>query len=86
MIPFSAIRKRSIVAVRHPDLVDTVRVYLKGAPEFIINKCTRTFGLDGNKAPLTDFQLNYILSDIVSKEFTIKGYRSLAFAYKDMTV
>ena len=86
MIPFSAIRKRSIVAMRHPDLEDTVRVYLKGAPELIINKCTRTFGLDGNNAPLTDWQLNYILNDIVSKEFTTKGYRAMAFAYKDMNI
>lgn len=48
-IPFSSIRKRSIVAVRHPDMDDVVRIYVKGAPEFIITKCSRTFGVDGNK-------------------------------------
>ena len=39
-IPFSSDRKRSVVALRHPDLEDTIRVYVKGAPEYIINKCT----------------------------------------------
>jgi magnesium-transporting ATPase (P-type) len=54
IIPFSSIRKRSVVAVRHPDLEDTVRVYVKGAPEYIVHKCTRTFGVDGKKTSMTD--------------------------------
>jgi len=49
-IPFSTIRKRSVVAVRHPDMEDIVRVFVKGAPEYIVPKCTKTFGVDGNKA------------------------------------
>ena len=64
---------------------DIVRVYVKGAPEYIVHKCTRTFGVDGNKIPMSDDQLNYILSNIISKEFTTKGFRTLAFAYKDMS-
>jgi magnesium-transporting ATPase (P-type) len=65
---------------------DVVRVYIKGAAEFILPKCVRTFGVDGNKQPMADDQLDYILTNIISKEFTTKGYRVLAFAYKDMSL
>lgn len=34
---------------------------------------------------MTDDQLTYILDEILYKEFTKKGYRTLAFAYKDMS-
>lgn len=54
IVPFSTIRKRSIVAVRHPDMEDIVRIYIKGAPEYIIHKCDKTFGVDGNKQPMSD--------------------------------
>jgi magnesium-transporting ATPase (P-type) len=47
VIPFSSIRKRSITAVRHPDRDDIVRVYIKGAPEFISHNCSRTYDVDG---------------------------------------
>lgn len=63
-----------------------IRVYVKGAPEYIVTKCSRTFGVSGDKIPMTDEELNYILSDIISKEFTTKGLRVLACAYKDMTL
>lgn len=46
-IPFSTLRKRSVTAVRHPDNEGVVRVYVKGAPEIVIPKCTRTFDIDG---------------------------------------
>jgi len=44
---------------------ETVRVYVKGAPEYVINKCVKTFEVDGSKTHLTDEQLNYILSDVI---------------------
>lgn len=44
---FSTIRKRSLVAMKHPELDNTVRVYLKGAPEIVLEKCTHFFGPTG---------------------------------------
>ena len=35
-IPFDTKRKLSMIVVEHPELEDTVRVYVKGAPEFIL--------------------------------------------------
>jgi magnesium-transporting ATPase (P-type) len=60
VIPFSTIRKRTITAVRHPEREDTIRIYIKGAPELITPKCTRTFEVDGRIVPMNDEQLNYI--------------------------
>lgn len=39
MIPFSPFRKRMLVAYR-PDDSDTIRVVIKGAPEFVMPLCT----------------------------------------------
>jgi len=44
---FSTIRKRSLVALKHPDQEGVVRVYLKGAPEAVLNKCTHFYGPTG---------------------------------------
>jgi len=38
-IPFDNKLKRSIVAVELPDLEDTVRIYVKGAPENVVENC-----------------------------------------------
>lgn len=84
VIPFSTIRKRMLTAVRHPDHDDFVRVYIKGAPEVIVAKCSRTFHVDGKVIPMEDSQTNYILNDILIEKFTTAGYRTIAFAYKDI--
>lgn len=33
---------------------DIIRVYVKGASEFVIPKCVKTFEVDGSKTHLTD--------------------------------
>jgi magnesium-transporting ATPase (P-type) len=86
VIPFSTIRKRSLTAVRHPDNDDFVRIYIKGAPEIVVSKCSRTFHVDGKVIPMDDDQTNYILNDILIQKFTTAGYRTLAFAYKDLPI
>jgi magnesium-transporting ATPase (P-type) len=65
---------------------DIVRVYVKGAPEVVISKCVKTFEVDGSKTHLTDEQQNYIFEDVIFQQFTSKALRTLAFAYKDMTI
>ena len=86
VIPFSTLRKRSLTAVRHPDHDDFVRVYMKGAPEIVVTKCTRTYHIDGKVIPLDDSQSMYILNDILIQKFTTAGYRTLAFGYKDIAL
>jgi magnesium-transporting ATPase (P-type) len=65
---------------------DTVRVYVKGAPEYFLHKCVKTYSEDGSKNHMTDEQLNYIQTDVISNNFTSKGLRVLAFAYRDLSI
>jgi magnesium-transporting ATPase (P-type) len=86
VVPFSSSRKRSVTAINHPDNEGLVRVFVKGAPEIVVAKCTRTFDIDGKQIPLLDGQINYILNDILIQKFTTVGFRTIAFAYKDFPV
>ena len=47
MIPFNSELKRMLVAVRHPDDEDLVRVFVKGAPEIVVRLCEKTIEEDG---------------------------------------
>jgi Ca2+ transporting ATPase len=38
-IPFDAVTKKMTIAMQHPDNEDVVRVYVKGAPEYVIDNC-----------------------------------------------
>jgi magnesium-transporting ATPase (P-type) len=62
-----------------------VRVYVKGAPEYVINKCQSTIGENGRKVALDEEQLNRILTNVIHDEFTTKGLRAIAFAYRDLS-
>ena len=83
-IPFSTIRKKSVVAMQHPNAAEIIRVYVKGAPEYIVNKCTKTLGHDGRPAIMNEQEYNYIMNDIIYQNFTTKGLRVIALAYKDI--
>jgi Ca2+-transporting ATPase len=72
--------------MRHPLYQDLIRVYVKGAPEMIVGKCTKTYDVDGRTAAMSPDQYNYIMNDIIHQKFTTQGLRAIAFAYKDFTV
>lgn len=77
-------RKMQLVAVRHPDMNDTIRIYMKGAPEKVLAKCKKNIGVDGEKVHMDDGQLDYIKNDIVTNQYAMKGYRPIVYAYKDI--
>lgn len=85
MIPFSAIRKKSVVAMQLPE-TEVVRVYVKGAPEYLIRKCTKVLSEDGSPTNMTDEDIQTLLNNVLYTEYTSKGYRGLGFAYKDYTL
>lgn len=62
-----------------------MRVYVKGAPESVVNKCKFTIGIDSRKVALDDEELGHILKDVIYQEFTTKGLRTIAFAYRDLS-
>lgn len=42
-VPFNSKLKRSITAIQLPDMQDTVRIFIKGAPEIIVRNCKNHF-------------------------------------------
>lgn len=53
MIPFNSKRKKACTVIRHPDNKSLVRVFLKGAPEFVISYCDKQFNQNGDIVDLT---------------------------------
>jgi len=85
-VPFSSTLKKSIIAIKHPELYDTVRVYVKGAPELVLPNCLKHFDEAGT---LMDFDAGsraYLEENIMKNQMTTKGLRVIAFSYNDMTV
>lgn len=82
--PFSTEKKASLIAIKHPDMVNRVRVYRKGAPENIFEKCTTFFTETGEQKNMTDqSDLSYFTDQILSPQMTQKGMRAIAFSYRD---
>lgn len=54
IIPFNSKRKRACTAVRHPFDQNKVRVFLKGAPEIVIDYCTKMINEQGEEVELTE--------------------------------
>ena len=46
-IPFNSARKRACTAINHPDKPGTIRVFVKGAPEMVIELCDQFIDADG---------------------------------------
>lgn len=79
--PFNSIKKRSATAVEHPTQPGKVVIYLKGAPEVIIDMCQYIQGATGIQ------QLNPDLTVEIRKEVSSmasKPLRVIAFAYHVM--
>jgi magnesium-transporting ATPase (P-type) len=83
-IPFNSARKRACTAINHPDLPNTVRVFVKGAPEMVIELCDQYFDVNGEAQELGHTKKEYILNSIIRDTFAVKAYRTLLIAYTDM--
>jgi magnesium-transporting ATPase (P-type) len=84
-VPFSSKLKKSIIAIRHPGLHDTVRVYVKGAPEVVVPNCNFTYG-EGpqpDKLQMTDEDRNKIFEHF--GEMTSHAMRCIALSYCDLS-
>ena len=82
-VPFDSKLKRSIVAVQHPGMTETVRIYVKGAPEIVIDHCKSHYDSQGNKVPLSENE-KFLLQVQMDDGMTSKGFRAMAFSYCDM--
>lgn len=62
-----------------------VRVFLKGAPEIVINYCTTYFDKDGTQQELAEEIKQKILDEVVTDTFAKKAYRTLMICARDIT-
>jgi len=88
MIPFSSDRKRMTVAYQLPGDDQTVRVVVKGAPEYIIPVCTKE--LDSSNDP-NEFEGDGAHGDnhletIVSETIAKKRQKPVTYAYRDFNL
>lgn len=80
--PFSSDEKFSVAAM---EIDGKVRVYIKGAPEEILKKCSYKFHANGTQVDLEETDFNFILGDIAARTFSKKdGLRVLALSYVDL--
>jgi Ca2+ transporting ATPase len=83
-LPFDSNLKRSIVAVRHPRMENTVRIYIKGAPEVVVPKCQYHYRETGAKEPFDFDAQEYVMNDTMIEKMAKKGHRCMAFSYADV--
>ena len=102
-IAFDTKRKFSMIAVDHKNLdgEDIVRVYQKGAPEFVFKSCShyyenkkvrplKTFQEKRRQDPEDDLNKDLMsqysyMERVLERDMTKDGYRAIAFSYKDYT-
>jgi magnesium-transporting ATPase (P-type) len=53
-IPFSSVYKKGFTALLHPEKPDLVRVYGKGAPEYLLKNCSHFLSEDSSSQHLTE--------------------------------
>jgi len=83
-MPFDSSKKYSLIAVQHPTYEDKVRVYVKGAPEVVMEKCTQSIDELGN--PMQWESEEAALPGMIQDKMTQYGHRVIAFASKDIDV
>lgn len=78
---------RKVVVRRVANDETQVRIYVKGAPEYVVPLCTETF--DQHMQQKKDFDqsdLEKVLLDVVSGQMARDGLKPLSYAYKDITL
>jgi len=80
--PFSPERKRSVVALECPDRPDRVAVYVKGAPEVVLDLCTHTQEGNGPAVFEKDARDGFACDTVAA--MAAQPLRVLAFAYTEM--
>ena len=60
------------------------RIYVKGAPEYIINLCSDTYDFQPNLKELDEDEKFRILSDVVTDQMAATGLKVLSYAFKEV--
>lgn len=79
LFPFNSLKKRSTVKVHRND--GSVRLYIKGASEWVLKDCVSYAGKDGNPLPMNPQKVSEIEKAIV--DMANNALRTLLIAHRD---
>jgi len=85
-LPFDQNLKRKTVVRKIVGDADNVRVYVKGAPEYIFQLSNETLDDHNQKTNFTETQKDDILNRVISQEMAAEGLKVLSFAFKDISL
>ena len=95
-IPFSSERKRMVTAYRLNDRPDTVRIVVKGAPEYVVPMCSNKLndqgeaegfdgaGYDGDDYLQRAITQDLIIGDAANVDDPNVGLKAITIAYREM--
>jgi magnesium-transporting ATPase (P-type) len=79
--------KRKVVVRSLVDKPGYVRIYVKGAPEYILEQlCSMTLSHDMNHKEFPEEERLSILENVVSAQMAQEGLKVLSYAFKDMLI
>lgn len=85
-LPFDQALKRKVVVRHCVDNAEYVRIYVKGAPEYIIGLCSQTLTSNASKKEggLSENDQYALLADVVSAQMASKGLKVMTYAFKEI--
>lgn len=85
-LPFDQRYKRKVVVRNVEGDSELVRVYVKGAPEYVIPICTQTLDYQVQPIEFTENHYAAILGHVVSNEMASSGLKVLSYAFKELRI
>lgn len=82
-IPFNSKRKRACTAIQHPNDPNLVRIFCKGAPEIVVEYCTKYMNDAGEAVDLKADKKEELLKETLG--FARKAYRTLLVSFTDIS-
>lgn len=85
-MPFDQNLKRKTVVRPVTNNPNTVRIYVKGAPEFVIPFSTQTFDSQNEAVEFGDELKENLLEDAISTQMAAHGLKVISYAYKEISL
>jgi len=85
-LPFDQELKRKVVVRRIKANPERVRVYVKGAPEYVLPLCNSTLSMSLQMDAFSQDDQYRILEDIIARQMAGNGHKPISFAFKEMSM
>ena len=69
IIPFDSQRKKSLTAITRPEDPQMVRIFVKGAPEFMLKVCSQYMTGEESSQTLDQHLKDEIVKDVIKNNF-----------------